>query len=126
MDGIDVKLSCDPRFGFAFSKAEHSDSRNQHYRWIRAAHGRRVFAGRSAVILLVLFSILSQRGVDSLTQAAQILTRRPGHEKWSDFRADKVIRTACAQMGQGRGVAGIHKLQHLRAITEAADHALLA
>ena len=61
-----------------------------------------------------------------LSESAKISRRRPRHKQGTDFCPNEMIWAARAKVGERLSIVGVYKVEHLGAIVEVTNHALLA
>ena len=131
-----VKLRGYAAFAFVFTTRNHPATGDEHYRRVRIAHGGRAGAFAVLVVRGVILFILLEAGSEVLLESLDkaiypiaaeiaILVRRERHVEWLDFRAQKMVRTTCAQFREAAGIFTVHKTQNRGVVLNGADEAFL-
>ena len=124
VNGIQVELAGDTRFGLVLAEAEHANAWNKNHRRVGVAHRGRIGQCMGLVVLRVLGAICFQRLIELRLQLRDIAGRIPIHEQRTNLGTDEVVGATGAQMRQLPRRMRVDKGKHIGCIGEAAQDAL--
>ena len=104
VNGVDVELSGNARFGLVLAEAEHAQARNQHDGRVGIAQRGRVGHRVRLVVLAIMLAIFGERLFDPALQCLHVFAIRPRHKHRPDLGTDKVIGTTRSEKGKILGV----------------------